>query len=61
MTRAWLAGLLVASCGLGACTYRVRESNVVIARIAPAVDMAALQAALPDHTLTTSPVATPDG
>lgn len=44
-----------------ACTYRVREANVVIARVAPAVDAAALGAQFPDYRVEPLTVASAQG
>lgn len=51
MKRAVCLSWLLALAGLSACTYHVRESNVVIPRVGPAVDMAVLRERLPDYRI----------
>jgi len=54
----WLS--MAVAC-LAACTYRVRESNVVIPRTAPAADVAALRAQFPGYRVEQAQIDTPDG
>lgn len=53
--------LLIAVASATACTYHVRESNVVIARAAPAADIDALRKQLPNYIINQVRVTTPDG
>ena len=53
--------VLAAVATISACTYRVRESNVVIARAAAPVDIAALRVQFPDYRIAPTRVTTPDG
>jgi pimeloyl-ACP methyl ester carboxylesterase len=56
-----LAGVLLAAAALTACTYRVRESNIVIPRAAPSIDIAALQSEFPEYRVEPVGIATADG
>lgn len=53
-----LAGILLS---LSACTYRVREANIIIPRVAPAVDVAVLQAQFPQYRIEERRIAAADG
>lgn len=55
------ACLLVGMAALSACTYHVRESNIVIARAAPTADLPALRAAYPAARITKSALVMDDG
>ncbi len=54
---AWLLLVVV----LSACTYRVRESNIVIARVGPPADVAALATMSPEARIAAAPILTADG
>lgn len=56
-----LLSLLMAIASLTACTYRVRDSNVVIPRVAPSADIDAFRQQLPQYHIDQSRIATPDG
>jgi pimeloyl-ACP methyl ester carboxylesterase len=62
-TRRALRGLLLAACcaGLAACTFRVRESNIVVPRVAPAADVAALRAQFPQYRIEERRIPAGDG
>ena len=51
----------MAIASLTACTYRVRDSNVVIPRVAPSADIDAFRQQLPQYHIDQSRIATPDG
>lgn len=47
--------------GLCACTWHVREDNIVIPRVAPSADLAALRAQLPAYRIEETRIAAADG
>ncbi len=53
--------LLVAIVSLNACTYRVRESNVIIPRVVPSADLLAFRQQIPQYRIDHSHIATDDG
>lgn len=53
--------LLLAIAGLSACTWHVREDNVVIPRATAAADLTALRAQLPRYRIEEARIATADG
>lgn len=61
MTAARLPLSLLLVAGLCACTYRVREHNIVIARTAPAPDLAALRVQFPAYRVEQARIPAADG
>ena len=53
--------LLIVILSLTACTFRVRDSNVVIPRVAPAADIDAFRKQLPQYRIDQSRIPTSDG
>lgn len=52
---------LLAVASLSACTWHVREDNIVIPRTTPSADLTALRAQFPRYRIEESRIATPDG
>ena len=53
--------LLIVILSLTACTFRVRDSNVVIPRVAPAADIDAFRKQLPQYRIDQGRIPTSDG
>ena len=56
-----IACAVLAAVVVAGCTYRIDESNIVIARSAPPVDLSVLHAEFPGYRIEPAAITTPDG